>query len=71
MIETAPTPLIFDDDGSQDGMTALAYVLENPKFDLQAITIAQGIARPEIFVDNLAKMLTRTEDTDIPICIAL
>lgn len=62
-------PLIFDDDGSQDGMTALAYVLANPKFDLQAITVSQGIARPEIFADNLAKMLTRTEDTDIPIGI--
>jgi inosine-uridine nucleoside N-ribohydrolase/phospholipase/lecithinase/hemolysin len=65
----APTSLIFDDDGSQDGMTALAYMLENPKFDLQAITISQGIARPEIFADNIAKMLTRTEDPDIPIGI--
>ncbi|MEH2403774.1 hypothetical protein [Nostoc sp.] len=33
-----PTPLIVDDDGSQDGMTALAYMLANPKFDIQAIT---------------------------------
>ncbi len=66
---SAPTPLIFDDDGSQDGMTALAFMLENPKFDLQAITISQGIARPEIFADNIAKMLTRTEDPDIPIGI--
>ena len=62
-----PIPLIFDDDGSQDGMTALAFMLENPKFDVKAITIAEGIARPEIFVNNLAKMLTRLGDTDIPV----
>ncbi|MEL6163517.1 MAG: hypothetical protein AAFR37_07070, partial [Cyanobacteria bacterium J06628_3] len=29
-----PIPLIFDDDGSQDGMTALAYMLANPKFEV-------------------------------------
>jgi purine nucleosidase/pyrimidine-specific ribonucleoside hydrolase len=62
-----PTPLIVDDDGSQDGMTALAYMLANPKFDIQAITIAQGIAHPEIFVDNLERMLGRLDVTGIPI----
>ena len=62
-----PTPLIFDDDGSQDGMTALAYVLANPKFDVQAITIANGIARPDIFDENVKRMLGRLEDTNIPV----
>ncbi len=60
-------PLIFDDDGSQDGMTALAYMLANPKFDVQAITIVNGIARPETFDDNLIRMLGRLGDTDIPV----
>lgn len=64
-----PAPLIFDDDGSQDGMTALAYMLANPKFDIQAITIAQGIARPEIFAGNVERMLGRLNVTDIPIGI--
>ncbi len=62
-----PIPLIFDDDGSQDGMTALAYMLANPKFDLQAITISNGIARPEVFDDNIKRMLGRLGDTDIPV----
>ncbi|MDY7003098.1 MAG: nucleoside hydrolase [Cyanobacteriota bacterium] len=61
------TPLIFDDDGSQDGMTALAYVLGNPQYDVQAITIGQGIARPEIFVDNVELMLGRLGVTGIPV----
>lgn len=64
-----PTPLIFDDDGSQDGMTALAYMLANPKFDIQAITIAQGIARPEIFANNIERMLGRLDVTGIPVGI--
>ena len=64
-----PTPLIVDDDGSQDGMTALAYMLANPKFDIQAITIAQGIARPASFVNNLERMLGRLEVSGIPVGI--
>lgn len=62
-----PTPLIIDDDGSQDGMTAIAYMLANPKFDVEAITISQGIARPEIFDDNVLRMLDRLGDLDIPV----
>ncbi|WP_052055497.1 nucleoside hydrolase [Myxosarcina sp. GI1] len=62
-----PTPLIIDDDGSQDGMTAVAYMLANPQFDVKAITIAQGIARPEIFEDNLLKMLKRLDDLEVPV----
>lgn len=64
-----PSPLIFDDDGSQDGMTALSYMLANPKYDIQAITIAQGIARPQIFAGNVERMLGRLEVTDIPVGI--
>ncbi|MGF1480835.1 MAG: nucleoside hydrolase [Cyanophyceae cyanobacterium] len=66
-MEESPTPLIFDDDGSQDGMTALAYVLANPQFDVQAITISNGIARPEIFDENIKRMLERLGYTNIPV----
>ena len=62
-----PTPLIIDDDGSQDGMTALAYMLQNPKFDIQAITISQGIADPPNFVNNLERMLGRLGVIGIPV----
>ncbi|MBD2608343.1 nucleoside hydrolase [Scytonema hofmannii FACHB-248] len=63
-----PIPLIVDDDGSQDGMTALAFILNNPKFSVEAITISQGIALPpEGFINNLARMLGRLGDTDIPV----
>ena len=67
MTTTNPTPLIIDDDGSQDGMTAIAYMLANPEFDVKAITISNGIARPEIFDDNLLRMLDRLNDLDVPV----
>ncbi|MBE9042965.1 nucleoside hydrolase [Pleurocapsales cyanobacterium LEGE 10410] len=67
MTTTNSTPLIIDDDGSQDGMTAIAYMLANSKFDVEAITISNGIARPEIFDDNLLRMLDRLDDLDIPV----
>ncbi|MDJ0590716.1 MAG: nucleoside hydrolase [Pleurocapsa sp. MO_226.B13] len=64
---TTPTPVIIDDDGSQDGMTAVAYLLANPEFDVQAITISNGIARPEVFDENVLRMLDRLGDLDIPV----
>ena len=64
---TAKTPVILDDDGSQDGMTAWAYMLANPQFDVQALTISQGIARPNLFVDNVGRMLGRLNITGIPV----
>lgn len=67
MTINTPTPLIIDDDGSQDGMTAIAYMLANPEFDVQAITISNGIARPEVFDDNVLRMLERLEDLDVPV----
>ena len=64
---STPVPLIVDDDGSQDGMTALAYMLQNPKFSVKAITVSQGLGRPQIFGNNVELMLTRLGKTGIPV----
>ncbi len=50
-------------------MIAWAYMLGHPEFDVKALTISQGIAHPEIFADNVAKMLRRLELTGIPVGI--
>ena len=50
-------------------MTALAYMLANPKYETKAITVVQGIARPEIFAGNIERMLGRLEVTGIPVGI--
>ena len=68
---TISTPLIFDDDGSQDGFAALAYMLANPQFDVEAITMSHGVARPENenFQTGLKQLLGRLDATDIPVGI--
>ena len=65
------TPLIFDDDGSQDGFAALAYMLANPQFDVEAITMSHGVARPENedFQTGFKQLLGRLNATDIPVGI--
>ncbi len=62
-----PIPLIFDDDGSPDGVLALLYFLRNSNFDVKAITISQGEAHPNIFADNIQKMLARLGKEDIAV----
>ncbi|MBF2028580.1 MAG: nucleoside hydrolase [Oscillatoriales cyanobacterium C42_A2020_001] len=66
-----PTPLIIDDDGSQDGLAALAYLLTSPKFDIKAITMSHGVARPENpgFQTGLKRMMGYLDITDIPVGI--
>jgi purine nucleosidase/pyrimidine-specific ribonucleoside hydrolase len=62
-----PIPLILDDDGSQDGLIALAYMLQNPKFSIEAITISHGVAYPQQFGDNMMRALARLGVTGIPV----
>ena len=63
------TPVILDDDGSQDGMTAWAYILQNPKFEVKAMTISQGLAHPQIFGNNIMRMLAGLGITGIPVAV--
>jgi purine nucleosidase/pyrimidine-specific ribonucleoside hydrolase len=59
--------MIFDDDGSPDGMIALAYMLQNPKFNIKAITISQGEAHPDLFAKNIIRLLARLKRKGIPV----
>ena len=60
-------PMILDDDGSPDGMIALAYMLQNPKFNIKAITVVQGEAHPDLFAKNVMRLLARIKRTGIPV----
>jgi inosine-uridine nucleoside N-ribohydrolase len=64
-----PIPLIVDDDGSPDGMVALLYFLNNPLFDVRAVTISNGEAHPDLFAGHIMKLLARMGREDIPIGI--
>ena len=50
-------PVIFDDDGSPDGTTALLYLLSHPFVDLKAVNISYGEAYPEIYIQHLGRMM--------------
>jgi len=50
-------PVIFDDDGSPDGTTALLYLLSHPFVDLKAVNISYGEAYPEIYIQHLGRMI--------------
>ena len=45
--------VIFDDDGSPDGTTALLYLLSHPEVDVKAINISYGEAHPEIYIQHI------------------
>jgi len=62
-----PIPLIFDDDGSPDGMIALLYFLNHPAYEVRAVTVSCGEAHPGVFADHLYRFLAGMGESDIPI----
>lgn len=73
-IETQPVlsqdekvPVIFDDDGSPDGTTALFYLLSNPRVNLLAVNITYGEAHPAVYIQHIGRVLDELEGSDIPL----
>jgi inosine-uridine nucleoside N-ribohydrolase len=62
-----PIPIIFDDDGSPDGIIALMFFLRNPLFDVRAVTVSQGEAHPQLFAQHIAQLLASFGREDIPV----
>jgi inosine-uridine nucleoside N-ribohydrolase len=60
-------PVIFDDDGSQDGTAALAYLLSHPGVSLKAISISYGEAHPDVYVQHVARKLDELGIEGIPL----
>jgi pyrimidine-specific ribonucleoside hydrolase len=67
LLREDPIPIIVDDDGSPDGTIALLYFLNNPLFDVQAVTISCGEAHPDIFADHILQLLAELGRPDIPV----
>jgi inosine-uridine nucleoside N-ribohydrolase len=61
------TPVIYDDDGSRDGMAALIYLLESPGLEVQAITISYGEAHPELYIQHVGRVLDYLGMEGIPL----
>ena len=59
-IEPAPTKqlhVIFDDDGSPDGTTALLYLLSDPDAWVDAVIISHGETTPRTYIQHIGRML--------------
>jgi purine nucleosidase/pyrimidine-specific ribonucleoside hydrolase len=69
--ETPNTPskmlLIYDDDGSRDGMAALLYLLSRPGISVEAINISYGEAHPELYIQHVGRVLDNLGISDIPL----
>ena len=60
-------PVIYDDDGSWDGTTALLYLLSRPEVSVQAIVISYGEAHPEVYIQHVGRLLDEIGIQDIPL----
>lgn len=60
-------PVLFDDDGSQDGTAALAFLLSHPGVSVRAITISYGEAHPDVYVQHIARKLDDMGIEGIPL----
>lgn len=60
-------PVIWDDDGSIDGVTALLYLLQHQAFQVKGATISPGIAHPRVFASNLAGFFAQLGVEGIPV----
>lgn len=59
------TPVIFDDDGSPDGTTALFYLLSHPRVNMLAVNITYGEAHPAIYIQHVGRVLDQLQRSDI------
>lgn len=59
--------VIWDSDGSLDGVIGLLYFLQHPNISVDALTVSCGEAYPDIYIANLPRMLARIGRELIPI----
>lgn len=59
--------VLFDDDGSQDGTTALFFLLSDPKVSVEAISMSYGEAHPAVYIQHIGRTLDGMEIKTIPL----
>jgi inosine-uridine nucleoside N-ribohydrolase len=60
-------PVIYDDDGSPDGTTALMYLLSDARISVKAVNISYGEANPEVYIQYIGGLLDTFGFADIPL----
>ena len=51
------TLMIYDDDGSRDGIAALLYLLDQPDISIPVVSISYGEAHPAVYVQHVGRVL--------------
>jgi purine nucleosidase/pyrimidine-specific ribonucleoside hydrolase len=59
--------LIYDDDGSRDGMAALLYLLGHPEISMEAVSVSYGEAHPKSYIQYMGRVLDHLGRSDIPL----
>ncbi len=59
--------IIFTDDGSPDGTTALLYLLVDPRAWIKGLVISHGETHPKTYIQHIGRMLEDFGITDIPL----
>ena len=56
-VPTKGLPVIYEDDGSPDGTTALFYLLSDPSASVKAVLISHGEAHAAPYIQDIARVL--------------
>lgn len=64
---TKPLRVLFDDDGSRDGTTALFFLLSDPEVSVEAISISYGEAHPAVYIQHIGRKLDEMKINTIPL----
>ena len=59
--------VLFDDDGSRDGTTALFFLLSDPEVSVEAISMSYGEAHPAVYIQHIGRKLDEMEINSIPL----
>jgi len=60
-------PVIYDDDGSPDGTSALLYLLIQPDVDLKAVGISCGEAHPAVYIQHIGRVMDGLGVAGVPL----
>jgi purine nucleosidase/pyrimidine-specific ribonucleoside hydrolase len=59
--------VIFDDDGSPDGTSALFYLIATPQAYIKSASISFGESHPDIYIQHIGRILDSFGIKDIPL----
>lgn len=69
LLLAADMPLIVDTDAGADDLIALLWLLRQPDIQIEAVTIAEGLAHPDAGAESVLRVLEAGGRTAVPVFI--